>query len=239
MKKTIFLQDTKKNRRYAARMKQKNGLGHVIILMAFSGGHVIVVLDFPADIDDFLTYAGGIHDSMAASSFFSGLSAKLTTLDNDITALSDKQTAVNTTPPTATVAQRDIALLKVQDDLRGLRMDVQSLADATPTKAEDIATSAGMKVKKHATINKQDLVAKDGSVSGSVKLVAKAAGNVRYANEWGMSMDGTNWTYVLTTLQATTEVPGLMKGSIWDFRHRFILKDGPTDWIEVMGHVVR
>jgi PBP1b-binding outer membrane lipoprotein LpoB len=200
---------------------------------------VIAVLDFPKDIDDFITYANGIHDSMVASPYFAALAAKLTTLRNDITALVAKQTAVNTMPPTATVTQRDDALQKVQGDLRGLRMDVQSLADATPASAEDIITSAGMKVKKQGAVNKQDFVVKDGEVSGSVLLVAKGIQGERNASEWAKSVDGTNWQYITTTLAANTTESGFVKGSIWDFRHRSILKDGPTDWIEVHGHVIK
>lgn len=200
---------------------------------------VIAVLDFPTDIDDFITYAKGIHDSMVASSYFAALAAKLATLRTDTDALVAKQTATKTVPPTATATQRDVALLKVQNDLRGLRLDVQALADADTTHAEDIVTSAGMKVKKQGAINKQDFLVKNGLISGSMILVAKGIEKVRGAHDWGMSMDGTNWTPITPTLVATTEVAGLTKGSIWDFRHRNILKDGPTDWLEIDGCVVK
>jgi hypothetical protein len=200
---------------------------------------VIAVLDFPDDIDDFIIYARGIHDSMVASSYFSGLSAKLATLLTNIARLEATHTGLQTHPPTTTTAQRNGDLHDVQNNLRGLRMDVQGIADADVDNAEDIITSAGMKVKKQGAINKQDFVAKDGEVTGSVKLVAKGIETSHAAHDWAMSTDGTNWTPVTPTLAATTVVSGLTKGAIVDFRHREILKDGPTDWLEINDWVVK
>jgi len=200
---------------------------------------VIAVLDFPKDIDDFITYARGIHASMTGSTFFTALAARLATFLIHIDELADTHTRLQSNPPTATTADRDGNLLVVQNDLRGFRIEVQLLADATPADAESIIIAAGMKVKRQGAINKQDFVVKDGRVSGTVKLIAKGSGTSRSANDWAMSLDGTNWTPVTPTLAVTTEVTGLTPGSIWDFRHRYILKDGPTDWLEVNDWVVR
>ncbi|HLG35894.1 MAG TPA: hypothetical protein VI757_13525, partial [Bacteroidia bacterium] len=126
-----------------------------------------------------------------------------------------------------------------QNNLRGLKLDVQAIADADLDNAAEIIVAAGMKVKKQGAINKQDFTVKDGSLSGTVKLIAKGIGKAHAAHDWAMSEDGTNWTPVTPTLQADTEVSGLTPGSIRDFRHRNILKDGPTDWIEYNDFVVR
>jgi len=200
---------------------------------------VIAVLDFPADIDDLLIYARGIHNSMGASAYFSGLTAKLAAFLININKLQDAQTGLQTKPPTFTTAQRNTALTLVKNNMRGLKLDVQAIADADIDHAEDIITSAGMKVKKQGAINKQDLTAKDGTVSGSVKLIAKGITDERGAHDWAMSQDGTNWIPVTPTLAATTEITGLTPASIWDFRHREILKDGPTDWLEIHDFVVK
>ncbi|MBK5284089.1 MAG: hypothetical protein JJE25_01690, partial [Bacteroidia bacterium] len=144
--------------------------------------HIIAVLDFPGDIDDFITYARGIHASMATNPLFAGLAAKIAALLIDIDKLDTSHTGTKTTPPTFTTAQRDTDLLKVQNKLRGLKLDVQGLADADTNNAEVIITAAGMKVKKFGAINKQDLTAKDGTVSGRVKLVAKGPVEKRVAH---------------------------------------------------------
>ncbi|MFI5218440.1 MAG: hypothetical protein ACHQNT_03045 [Bacteroidia bacterium] len=200
---------------------------------------VIAVLNFPADIDDFITYANGIHASMTGSAFFAALAAKLATLLTNIGKLQVTHNGLQSNPPTTTTAQRDNDLLVVQNNLRDLKMEVQALADATPAQAEEIIETAGMQVKKFGAINKQDFAAKDGSVSGKVKLVAKASTSPRSAHDWAVSLDGTNWTPVTPTLAATTEIDGLTPGSIVDLRHRTITKDGPTDWLEVNDFVVK
>jgi hypothetical protein len=200
---------------------------------------IIAVLDFPTDIDDFITYARGIHQSMSTNPLFAGLAAKIATLLLNINKLETFHTGTKATPPTHTAAQRDTELTKVKNNLRDLRMDVQALADADTANAEVIIEAAGMKVKRFSPINKQDLAAKDGTVSGNVKLVAKGIGVAHAAHDWAKSQDGTNWTPMTPTLAATTEEEGFTPGSIWDFRHRNILKDGPTDWIEINDWVVR
>jgi len=209
-----------------------------IFLMALTVvKRVIAVLDFPRDIDDFITYAKGIHDSMLASPLFVALAAKLLALKNDSIALDAKETGLKTKPPTTTKAQRDAALTIVQNDLRGLKSDVQTLADATPANAENIITASGMKVKKQGAINKQDFTVKPGEVSGSVVLVAKGAGK-RGAHDWAKSEDGLNWTPLTPTLPATTLISGMVRGTIVKFRHREILKDGPGDWSQPAEIVV-
>src|SRR5438552_972781 len=118
----------------------------VIILTTTVIKKVIAVLDFPRDIDDFITYANAIHGSMSNSSTFSSLSAKLVTLLGNIGTLQITETATKTKPPTKTVEDRNGVLVIVQNNLRGLRNDVQTIADADIPNAEAIITSAGMKV---------------------------------------------------------------------------------------------
>jgi hypothetical protein len=211
----------------------------IILLPLVVIRRVIAVLDFPTDIDDFITYANSIHGSMTGSAFFAALAARLATLLTHIGNLITAHNGTKTNPPTFTTADRDGRLLIVQNYLRSLKMDVQAIADATPASAEEIITAAGMKVKKQGAINKQDFVVRDGRVSGSAKLIAKGIGKAHAAHDWAMSADGTNWTPVTPTLKADTEISGLTPGSIIDCRHRNILKDGPTDWIEFNDFVVR
>ena len=55
----------------------KKIINRIIILMAIFTKRVIAVLDMPHDIDDFVTFANGIHNSMAANAYFTGIAAKL------------------------------------------------------------------------------------------------------------------------------------------------------------------
>lgn len=218
--------------------KIMNKIRTIILLPLTVIRRVIAVLNFPTDIDDFITYANAIHGSMAGNALFAALAAKLATLLTDIGNLVTAHNGTKTNPPTFTTADRDGRLLIVQNDLRSLKMDVQSLADATPADAEEIIVAAGMKVKQQGAINKQDFVVKDGKVSGSAKLLAKGK-RIRSAHDWAMSLDGTNWISITPTLASATEISGQTPGSILDFRHRAILKDGPTDWDEFYNFVIR
>ncbi|MEP7171286.1 MAG: hypothetical protein ABI855_18100 [Bacteroidota bacterium] len=191
---------------------------------------VIAVLDFPKDIDDFITYANSIHNSMKNSSNFTSLAAKLATMLINIGSLQTIETATKTKPPTKTVSDRNGALVIVQNNLRELRGDVQTIANADIPNAEAIIISAGMKVKKQGAINKQDFTVKNGEISGTMELTAKGI-ETRGAHDWGRSNDGTNWVSLTPTLAATTLDTGLTRGAMVEYRHREILKDGPTDWI--------
>lgn len=199
---------------------------------------VVAVLDFPRDIDDFITYANTIHNSMRNNSLFAGLAAKLAALLGNIGTLQSDETATKTKPPTKTVEERNASLVIVQNNLRGLRNDVQTLADADIPNAETIITTAGMKVKKQGGINKQNFTAKNGEVSGTIDLAAKGV-KERSAHDWAKSVDNeVTWISLTPTLAAHTTDTGLTKGDFIVYRHRTILKDGPTDWSDPIEVVV-
>jgi hypothetical protein len=88
----------------------------------------------------------------------------------------------------------------------------------------------GFHPKGHAIINKEQFEARNGDVSGSVDLITKAP-DEDAAHEWAYTLDDeVTWIYITTTLQAKTTVTGLIKASQPRFRHRNILRSGPTDW---------
>ena len=207
-------------------------LFRTLILLSMAIIHrITVVLALPKDIDDLIVALYRIHDSMASSPYFAGLAAKLLAFKAKIDKLKDYHIAAHTTPPTKTTAERDEAKQEAINDAEILRNDVQNIVNAAPpADGETIATAAGMKVKRIGAVNKQDFSVKHGEVSGSIFLVAKAVETSHAAHEWRMSLDGNAWTYITTTLQASTTVSGLNPGTKVLFQHRTILKDGPTDW---------
>jgi len=71
---------------------------------------------------------------------------------------------------------------------------------------------------------------RNGDVSGEVELIAKGQPG-KSAHEWAYSTDnGVTWIYITTTVQASRTSDGFTRGQIVQFRHRAILKDGPTDY---------
>jgi hypothetical protein len=106
------------------------------------------------------------------------------------------------------------------------------------TRGASIIESAGMTPKRPSPRNKQPLVAKDGMVSGSVELVAKAHGD-RIGYGWFMSLDGKTFTKVRETIQASTVVTGLTPGVLYSFQLRVTTIDGPGWASDVVSLIVR
>ena len=138
-----------------------------------------------------------------------------------------------------TIAARNQARTLVIAALHSLKAYVQQQADAQPEMAETIITSAGMAVKKLPKRVKVDFVAKPGLVTGTVKLVAKAAA-MRACYEWAWSADGgKTWTQVATTLQSKTTIIGLPVATTCSFRYRAVTKAGEGDWSQVVTLLVK
>jgi hypothetical protein len=75
-------------------------------------------------------------------------------------------------------------------------------------------------------------------VSGSVQLVARAAGD-RAAHRWAWSSDGgVTWRDAPTTMQARTELAGLPVGKACSFRVRVVTTDVEQDWSPPVSMVV-
>jgi hypothetical protein len=138
--------------------------------------------------------------------------------------------AATKTRAAGTVATRDVSRTALVSLLHATKANVQQLADLNPEQASAIIASAAMGVRKPTARTKAPFVAKPGLVSGTVKLVVKAAA-VRASYEWEWSGDGgKTWTAVLPTLQAKTEIPGLPVATVVQFRYRAITKVGASDW---------
>jgi hypothetical protein len=65
------------------------------------------------------------------------------------------------------------------------------------------------------------------------RLVAKSAGH-RSAYEQPCSFDPETWTAMPVTLQAKTDVSGLISGTAYAFRFRPFLTTGEATWSQVI-----
>lgn len=188
---------------------------------------IIVALNFPTKVTEFMLFAKAIYKAMQGNSNFTSSAAKVTALNTDIIALDAAQTACTTTPPTGSVEARNVLLEQVKNDLRALRNDVQNAADANPAKAEAIIASASMDIKKASTPQKHQNEAKDGIEEGSVDLVAIGTG----PHEWRLSTDGNTWTPLPASRTAKTTVTNLTPGTVYYFQNRQMLtNDVKTEW---------
>jgi len=188
---------------------------------------VTVALNFPGKIAEFILFAKAVFKAMTGNAYFTASAGKVTVLNVDITALDAAQTGCITTPPTVSVEARNVALEVVKNDLRALRNDVQTIADANPTKAEAIIISASMATKKAITHNKQKDSVKNSVEEGCVDLIAEGKG----PHEWRMSVDNSTWTPLPSSMISKTTVSDLTPGSVYYFQNRQMLRnDVKTEW---------
>ena len=190
---------------------------------------VIAVLKLPLSVPQLLKMAQAIIAAMTSNGHIPNPNPPLGTL----TTAADKlvvDEAATKTRAAGTVATRNVSRASLISLLHATKANVQQLADLNPEQAEAIIASAAMGVRKATTRTKVPFAAKAGLVSGTVKLVVKAAA-VRASYEWEWSADaGKTWTAVLPTLQAKTEIIGLPVATVVQFRYRAVTKAGAGDW---------
>ena len=190
---------------------------------------VLAALNLPRPVPKLLKSSAAIIASLTGNTYFPTAGPLLTTLGNAQQALTTAETATKTRAQ-GTVANRNQAMTTLIAGLHSARALVQQVADADPAHAQAIIASAGMTVRKPTTVSKAPFVAKPGGVSGTVKLVARAAGK-RASYEWQWSSDGGHtWTVLPPTIDAKTTVSGIVAGTYQQFRYRSVTKAGASDW---------
>jgi len=129
----------------------------------------------------------------------------------------------------ADTADRNAKLRVVQSDMRQLKAVVQAAADADPVNAAAIIESSGMTVARRAIRTKPQLAAKQGKVTTTANLVAKAVKG-RASYQWQTSTDQKTWGGLPDTVKASTSVFALTPGTIYYFRFRTLTAAGLSDW---------
>jgi hypothetical protein len=201
-------------------------------------GRSIAVLKLSPRIKNVITFAQSLATSMTGNASFPSPNPTLATLQANITALSNAETAVLARTKGA-VQDRNAKLATLKTDLETLKAYVQGVADAAnPTSAASIVESAGMTVRKITLHDKPALGVKQGSVSGTVNLAAKAPAH-RASYAWQYSTDQKTWTSAPQTLQAKTGVSGLTAGTTYYFRVQVLTMTGEGDWSQIVSLLVR
>ena len=123
--------------------------------------------------------------------------------------------------------------------LQQLRGYVQVTADEDPENGASIIESAGMTVRKPATVPPRVFSAKPGPLSGEVKVIAPKAGN-RASYDWEYSVDsGVNWLTMPSTMQASTTLVGLTPGTSVMFKYRSVTSKGVSNWSAAITATVK
>ena len=198
----------------------------------------IAVLKLSPRVKNVISFAQSVATAMTDNAHFPSSNPPLAIFQADITGLSSSEAAVLARTKGA-VEVRDAKLAVLRTDLETMKTYVQGVAEiANPSNAAAIIESAGMAVRKITLHDKPTLGVKQGSVSGTVTLAAKAAGH-RAAYAWQYSTDQKTWTSVPQTLQAKTGVSGLMTATLYYFRVQVLTITGEQDWSQVASLVVK
>ena len=198
----------------------------------------IVVLKLSPKVKNVITFAQNVATALTGNASFPSPTPPLAQFEADIAALVTAEAAVLSRTKGA-VEIRDAKLDVVKNDLASLRNYVEGVAAAaTPTNAPAIIEGAGMTMRKVTLHDKPALAVKQGSVSGTVNLVAKAAAK-RAAYAWQYSTDQKTWTTLPTTMQAKTGVSGLTVGTTYYFRVQAVLASGMENWSQLVSFVVQ
>jgi hypothetical protein len=198
---------------------------------------IFVVLHLPiSTVSGLIARVNAILSAMAENAkIFPAPTPALAVAGSHVTALVAADSALKT--HAGTRADRDAQRKLVIEDAHQLHAYVQGLANANPAQADSIAQAASMSLRKTGSRNKSDLAIKQ-TVSGTVQLVAKSLKGAR-SHEWQYSVDGgKTWVSVDPTAQAKATVTGLQPAVATVFRHRIVLKAGPSAWSQPVTHVV-
>jgi hypothetical protein len=203
-----------------------------VFVMVLMLRHIIVVLKTPKRIGDRIIDSRNIHDMMSTSPWLPTPDPPLTEF---MTLITDYENAAAAVKAGKADAEADLhKAWEVLNAARKLLLNyVQNVCVKNQNDAEKIALSAGMSIKKPATRDVQDFSVK-ALAGGGADLSAKVKSR-RCSHEWQCSMspdDPASWYKILIppSLQAKTTVHGFTKGTTVYFRHRTVLKDGPTEW---------
>jgi hypothetical protein len=199
----------------------------------------IAVLKMSPKVKSLITFAQSVATTMTDNASFPSPNPTLATFQTDIAALVTAETAALARAKGAADA-RNSKLAVVRADLASLRGYVQGVVDSSsPANGEAIIGSAGMAVRQVTLHDKADLAVKQGSVSGTVTLAAKAAAK-KAAYNWQYSTDQKTWTSLPQTLKAKTGVSGLTSGTTYYFRSQALTpKGGEGDWGQIVALLVK
>lgn len=198
----------------------------------------LAVLNLPAQNKALLVYGKKVSAAVNGNPHFPNPTPTIAQLDAAVAALDDAETAVG--GGMVKTKQRNVARRALVLCLGHLKDFVQGIAEQQLSAADAVAiiTSAGMFVKKVTKPNKAELSARQGALSGSAQLFAKAAASTA-TYYWQWSTDQKTWTSVADTLTAKTTINGLAAGTTHFFRFHALTRDGVTEWSQVVSLLVK
>lgn len=190
---------------------------------------ILVALNMPPKVNDWLTFAGGIHFKMSNNDRFVSLATRIALFLTKITALRTAQEGRSTTPATVSVEVRDLAFEEAKAVLRLLGGDVQEMADLDIPNARIIITDAGMEVKEIAIHERTTNVAFDGPTEGTATAIADGQGG----KNWRVRVNSGSFVGLVASDTTTRHLSGYAGGDTLIIQYCEITKNGePSEWSE-------
>jgi hypothetical protein len=198
----------------------------------------LVALKLSPKIKNVISFAQNVATALTGNPSFPNPNPPLATFQADIAALSAAESAVLSRAKGA-VENRNEKLVILRTDLNNLRSYVETVAAAaSPTSADSLIESAGMTTRKVTPHDKPALAVKQGSVSGTVTLAAKAVARVA-TYSWEYSTDQKTWTSLPNTMKAKTGVSGLTAMTTYYFRMQALTRTGEGSWGQIISFLVQ
>jgi hypothetical protein len=198
----------------------------------------IATLKMPRKVAALIQYAQAILKAMTNNPHFASPNPTLVALTDAMNELQAAETAAEGRAKGGVAARnaKRTAFIRLLEQLKAY---VQTVADADVENGGAIIQSAGLAVRKTVVHAARGFAAKQGTVSGAVKVFAVSAGH-RAAYDWQYSLDGgKTWVAAAGTLQAKTTVTGLPPGTTVQFRYKARTKSGEGDWSAPVALLVK
>jgi len=140
------------------------------------------------------------------------------------------------------VDTRDSAWDVVDDNTKDMVAYVQKICRKNVSHALEIAHAANLELKDY-TYPSKAVFSVTSERTGQAELAASIKGIGRCSHDWERTQtpdDAASWTVnkITPTMLCSTTVSNLTSGSIWYFRHRFILPSGATEWSNVIKYTI-
>ncbi len=218
MKKTILLNENRKNKRFVYRYFKNNKHKNVqIILMALPlpVHQVTGAINFPDDKAGIITRATFIHTKSLAS----GLTFPGTTLADYLTAI--------TTCATADAASWPGKFKAMNNAAQFIMAVVQKAADADPVNSISILQSCGFNViPAHGAHIAEFSGVPSSTIRGAVDLVTAGGPQAKdHLHQWWSSLDGINWIREQATNGRKQTVEGFAHGKDVYFKVQLSIQD--------------
>ncbi len=229
MQQTIYLSDTRKNRRFIKKnRKQKRYKNrYIIISLTPTVIHTLTaVLKLPNGNADRGVKAKKILDACTNNAYVAITTAKINNIRRDITSYNG-----------ANKSTRKERWRKVKNDLNWLMSQFQMAANDDYEISNELIKSGGFGVKKVAIQQKKKFSADNDIQSGCIVAEAQGGGQ-RTCHDWCISLDGINFLRELPTIGAKAKFKGLIRNTYVYIKHQLVTKSGGQGYSQVIKILV-